>query len=307
MKIFWLILIVVSFYLIPVTGQNNGGKRELRIGIIADVHGSEDRLQAFVDKAANEKLDFIIQLGDLSNGTTEETEGMLAVWNSYPGRKYHVLGNHEMDYATKDDIVRLQEMPEAYYSFDCGDYHFVVLDCNYIKKDNEYINFGKANYYIKSDFRDLINPEQVKWLKGDIEKTSKQVIIFSHQSFDDISIKGANPVPNRMKVRNLIDSINRSYGPSRKVIACFAGHDHLDHYNQIDGVHFFAVNSAYGFKKSLELEDGIYAFVTLNNNDRTITIQGTTTCFKKSPTDEDYGGYPKEAIFPYISNRKVFY
>ncbi|MDR2038607.1 MAG: metallophosphoesterase [Bacteroidales bacterium] len=280
------------------------GQNTVKIGIIADVHGEKERLKEFIDQAQDENLDFIIQLGDLSSGKKEETEEMLAIWEKYPGKKYHVLGNHEFDYSTKEEMVKRQEMPGNYYSFDNGDFHFIVLDCNFIKKDGVFIDHGNANYYIDKEYRDLINPEQVEWLAKDIRETEKPVIIFSHQTFDDITIRGSNPVPNRAKVRKVIDEANRS---GIKVIACFAGHDHLDHYNRINGVHFFSVNSAYGFKKSLELKDGIYAMVTFNNNERTISIKGTKTEFKKPPTDDDYKPYPKESIFPHISDRKVKY
>lgn len=306
----WITLaLVLSFFLIWPIGQINAkNKSVLKIGIIADVHDEPERLQTFIDKAKKEKPDFIIQLGDLSNGKPESNKKMLTVWNTYSGEKYHVLGNHEFDYATKDEIVQRQEMPATYYSFDCGDFHFVVLDCNFILKDGKYIDYANANYYISKAFRDLINPEQVRWLKEDIRKSNKKVIIFSHETFDDITINGSNPVPNRMEVRNVINEINNaSPEEDKKIIACFAGHDHLDHYNQIDGVHFFAVNSAFGFKQGLETQDALYEFVILNNKKRTISIKGVQSKFMKTPTDEDYGPYPKELIFPYIRDIKVTY
>lgn len=304
------LLLVLSACITPAIARNAGkAKSVVKIGIIADVHDEPARLQAFIDKAKKEKPDFIIQLGDLSNGKQQSNERMLTVWNSYSGKKYHVLGNHEFDYSNKAEIIKRQEMPGNYYSFDCGAYHFIVLDCNYILKDGNYIDYAKANYYIDKRFRDLINPEQVAWLKEDIMKTDKKVIIFSHETFDDITIRGSNPVPNRMEVRNVINEINRnSPEGDMKIIACFAGHDHLDHYNQIDKVHFFAVNSAYGFKSGLETKDSLYEFVTLNNKKRTISVKGVKSEFLKNPpSDEDYGHYPKDLIFPFTKDRKVNY
>ncbi len=280
----------------------------VKIGIISDVHDQPERLQAFMDKAMEEKPDFIIQLGDLSNGKPESNARMLEIWNTYTGRKYHVLGNHELDYATKEEIIGRQEMPGTYYSFDCGNYHFVVLDCNFILKDGEYRDYANANYYIDKQFRDLIDPEQVEWFRQDVMRTDKKVIVFSHETFDDIEIRGSNPVPNRLLVREVIREVNdRLPTGEHKIIACFAGHDHLDHYNRIDGVHFFAVNSALGFKKGLEIKDSLYEFVMLDDRDRTIRIQGVQSEFLNSPTDEDYGHYPKELIFPFIQDRKVSY
>lgn len=304
------ILICTLFcYTQTVQGSNKTkNKKVIKFGIISDVHDDTTRIRTFIEQAKNEKLDFIIQLGDMSNGKKQSNQNMLAIWNSYPGTKYHVLGNHEFDYSTKAEIIQRQEMPGAYYSFDCGVYHFIVLDCNFIKKDGKFIDFAKANYYISKDSRDLINPEQVAWLKEDMQKTDKPIIIFSHQTFDDITIRGSNPIPNRSEVRQLIDELNSIPTAKQKVIACFAGHDHLDHYNQINGVHYFAVNSAWGFKSGLEIKDSLFGFITMNDKKHTISIKGVQSEFKKNPpTDKDYGHYPKDLIFPFIRDRVVNY
>lgn len=304
-----LLLFCIFFCcLTPVQGSNKTkNKKIIKFGIIADVHDDTARIRSFIDRAKIEKPDFIIQLGDLSNGKIQSNQNMLNIWNSYPGKKYHVLGNHEFDYATKDEIIERQEMPGAYYSFDCGAYHFIVLDCNFIRKDGKFIDFGKANYYIAKESRDLIDPEQIVWLKEDIQKTDKPVVIFSHQTFDDITIRGSNPVPNRSEVRRIIREINSIPSVKHKVIACFAGHDHLDHYNQIDGIHYFAVNSALGFKSGLEIKDALFGFVTLNHKKQTISIKGVQSEFKKTPTDKDYSHYPKDLILPFIRDRSVHY
>lgn len=304
----YLFLLFVLFSPFQAVGKEMPSSPVIKIGIIADVHDQPERLQVFIDKAVDEKPDFIIQLGDLSNGKPDSNEMMLTVWNSYPGRKYHVLGNHELDHATKDEIVNRQKMPGTHYSFDCGEYHFVVLDCNFILKDGKYVDYANANYYIDKQYRDLINPEQVEWFKQDVMKTDKKVVVFSHKTFDDITIRGSNPVPNRELIRVAINEINDCFPEGeKKIIACFAGHDHLDHYNKIDGVHFFAVNSALGFKKGLEVKDSLCEFVVLDSENRTITIHGMQSEFLNCPTDEDYGHYPKDRILPLIKDRKVSY
>lgn len=297
----------LKFLPLPVRDEKETGA-VVRIGMIADVHDQPERLQAFLEEAEKQKPDFIIQLGDLSDGTAESNNRMLTVWNRYRGRKYHVLGNHELDHASKQEIVNRQQMPAPYYSFDCGDFHFVVLDCNFILKEDRYIGYEDANYYIDKEYRDLISPSQLEWLKKDLQQTDKRVILFSHQTFADITVRGSNPVPNRIRVRQLIDRINRACPENkRKVIACFAGHDHLDHYNLMNGVHFFAVNSALGFMKGLEIKDALYQFVTLDNTRRTISIKGVQSEFMHPVEKEDFGHYPPDQILPCIRDRSVSY
>lgn len=116
-----LILIALLAVCILLKGQTQS---PVRIGVITDIHDDVGKLQAFIDDAKSEQPDFIIQLGDLSNGKEAINLQMIDVWNRYPGKRYHVLGNHDMDYATKEEIIERQDMPGKYYSFDCKDYAF---------------------------------------------------------------------------------------------------------------------------------------------------------------------------------------
>ena len=280
----------------------------VKLGIISDVHDEQGRLKDFIDRARQENPDLILQLGDLSDGSPEKSEKMLNIWNAYPGRSYHVLGNHDMDRASKAEVVERQKMPGAYYSFDCGPFHFVVLDCNYLYKDGCFVDFGYANYYIDKLRRDLITPEQVEWLKKDVMATDKEVILLSHQTFDDVVFRGANPVPNRSMVQDVIREINRGFpADNRKIIACIAGHDHVDYYSQKEGVHYLTINSALGFKRGLEIKDSLYGFIILNARKRTISVKGVQSEFMHLPTAEDYGHYPQELIHPFIKNRVLYY
>lgn len=272
-------------------GQPQQPERQIvTAGIITDVHGgtqkdAPQRLQAFIDRAVKEKPDFIIQLGDLTHG--KDMDVMLDIWNSYPGPKYHVIGNHELDYAGKEEILVRQDMPGKYYSFDVGPFHFVVLDCNYILDNGEYKDFDHANYYIKKGLRDLISPQQIEWLKKDIAATAKPVVIFSHQGFDELW--DGNTVPNRLPVREIVREANKLAGDSNKVIAFFCGHHHVDSYSRIEGVHYFQMNSASGFWGGADYKDPLFAFVTFDNTNRTITVNGMESEFiPHTPTTEEF-------------------
>ncbi|WP_455593251.1 metallophosphoesterase family protein [Bacteroides sp.] len=295
------ILYLMGVLLILASCQKNTGnahqttpaKQIVRIGMITDVHGgiqddAPARLKAFIDRAIAEKPDFIIQLGDLTHGKDMST--MLDIWNQYPGKKYHVIGNHELDYASKEDIVTQQNMPGKYYSFDAEAFHFVVLDCNYILKDGKYLDFDHANYYITKGFRDLISPEQIEWLKKDIASTDKPVVIFSHQGFDELW--DGNTVPNRIPVREIVKEANQLAGEHNKVIAFFCGHHHVDSYSMIEGVHYFQMNSASGFWGDADYKDPLFAFVTLDNTNHTLTVEGVKSEFvPHTPTAEEFHEY----------------
>jgi len=294
----------------PASGRSDG--KVVRIGWITDLHhgymgDATQRLEAFLAEASKRQLDFILQGGDFCH-PTEQAKPFVQRWNQYAGERYHVLGNHDMDKGTKEDIMQLWGMKEKYYSFDKGDFHFVVLDCNYILKDGKYVDYANSNYYIDQQSRDLINPEQVEWLKNDLAKTDKQTIIISHQAFDEIWDGWA--VPNRHLVRKVIDDANNTTG-APKVIACFCGHHHVDDHSYINNVHYFQMNSAsyyyvgdgFGSDGSRAVyQDPLYAFVTIDPTGR-IVIEGKQSRFiSPTPTDTKFPDAPR--LSASITNRK---
>ena len=294
----------------PVSNKPRG--EAIRIGWITDLHhgymkDATQRLEAFLEEASRQKLDFILQGGDFCH-PTEKAKPFVQLWNQYNGERYHVLGNHDMDLGTKEDVMNLWGMKEKYYSFDKGDFHFVVLDCNYILKDGQYVDYANSNYYIDQQNRDLVNPEQIGWLKRDLEKTNKQSIIISHQAFDEIWDGWS--VPNRHLVRKVIDDANNRTD-FQKVIACFCGHHHVDDHSYINKVHYFQMNSASyyyvgdGFGSDgprAAYKDPLYAFVTIDPSGR-IIIEGKQSQFvPPTPVDTKHPDAPR--LSASINNRK---
>ncbi|MFV0483256.1 MAG: metallophosphoesterase family protein [Bacteroidales bacterium] len=268
---------------------------KITFGVISDVHedlqeDATQRLQDFVDAATQHKPDFIIQLGDLCHGTGADK--ILSVWNSFVGEKYNVLGNHDMDHNSKQEMVKRYEMSNSYYHFDKKGLRFIVLDCNFTRKDGKLIDYDNGNYYVAREDRGLINDEQLQWLKSTIADSKLPCVIFSHQAFDEIG----GSVPNREDIRNIIKEANSS---EKRVIACLCGHHHIDAHSKIDGVDYLQINSASylwveGEKKfskgnMAEYQDSVYAFVTIDLDNKTIETKGVHSQFKApAPTVEDF-------------------
>ena len=120
---------------LQVDAQKNQRRKALKFSICADVHkdvmhDADARLKAFISEASSKDFDFIIQLGDFCRPYDYNLD-FLAIWNSYPGKKYHVLGNHDTDGGfTREQVVKYWKAIGKYYAFDCNGYHFVVLDGN---------------------------------------------------------------------------------------------------------------------------------------------------------------------------------
>ncbi len=286
---------------------------KVRFGIISDVHqdlqpDAVRRLQAFVEAAQKQELDFIIQLGDLSHG--DGLDKIKTVWEQYPGKKYSVLGNHDMDHATKAIVTGALNMPGSYYSFDLSGVHFVILDLNHVRKDGKILDYEYGNYFTADEDRDLISQEELDWLKADLAETDKPTVLFSHQGLDELWGIGGG-CPNRKEIRAVIQEANQN---GQKVFACFCGHNHVDAYEEIDGVHYFEINSAsyfwtdasdkYSNGHMIEYKDALFAFVTLDFDAGEIKIEGTDSEFL--PPAPHSGDFPNaDRVYPYIRDRQV--
>lgn len=214
--------------------------QKLKFAIISDIHqdimhDGDQRLATFLEAARKNKVDFIIELGDFAFVKNENLP-FLNLWNSYPGAKYHVLGNHDHDNCTKEEYMKFVGLERNYYSFDRGAYHFIVLDPNYLYRDGKYTPYAHGNFYVDTQMLAHIDPEQTKWLQDDLAATDKRCILFSHQCLE-------NTVSNREQIRAILEAENRRAG-YKKVVAAFSGHDHTSYERVIHGISYIQINSA---------------------------------------------------------------
>lgn len=198
-------------------------------------HDAEERLGTFLRAANDNQVDFIIELGDFCM-PKEENKPFLRRWQDYAGEKYMLLGNHDMDNCSKEEVMQFIGMNNRYYSFDKGDFHFIVLDPNNIYDGEKYIPYENGNYFGYGEKVSYVDPEQVEWLKKDLQATDKRCIIFSHQSFECSS-------QNREEIRKIFEDENLRAG-YKKVAVAFSGHDHTNYMKEINGIAYIQINSA---------------------------------------------------------------
>lgn len=208
----------------------------VKIGMCTDVHlptmhDSEYRITTFIDAMKKENPDFIIELGDFGTPDPKYAK-FFDIWNSFPGEKHHVIGNHEMDGGTSHEkALEYRSMKSGYYSFIKNGFHFIVLDGN-DKKNPE-----------SKGYKQFIGVEQVNWLKEELAKAVSPVVIFSHQGLS--FYKGADEdygVENYKEIQGILENHNRQ-NPSAKVIACFNGHTHWDFAENIGGIWYITITS----------------------------------------------------------------
>ena len=296
-------------------------EKTVRFAIASDFHApdipdGEHRVATFIKAANDEKVDFIIELGDFCR-LDSASQVYRDLWNSFPGDKYHVIGNHDMDRYTFEEYTQGMNMPARYYSFDHGDFHFIVLDGNNLFDGKKYTHYARANYYVDAKKRAHIDPEQMDWLKKDLAATNKRCILFSHQSIEEALNNGAD-------VRKILEAENQRAG-FKKVVMAFGGHNHSNYSKEINGITYVQINSAsyvwigeptqtekryskeindrFGgiLKYSMTYTEPLYAIVTLNS--KGATLKGTDAEFVP-PTPKDLNMNDSVGVFPLVSNIK---
>lgn len=295
-------------------------EKPLKFAIASDFHAQdvpdgEERIASFIRAAKDEKVDFIIELGDFCR-LDSAGQVYLKLWDSFEGDKYHVIGNHDMDNYTPEEYVAGMKMPGRYYSFDKGDFHFIVLDGNNLYDGKEYTHYAKANYYVDPKMRAFIDPEQMAWLKQDLAATDKKCVLFSHQSIEQFLNNGAT-------VRQILEEENRRAG-FKKVVLAFGGHNHSNYTKEINGITYMQINSAsyvwidkpsmtekrypkevndkYSILKySMTYTKALYAIVTLNSEGA--IVKGTEAEFVP-PTPKDLNMGDSIDLYPLVSNIK---
>ena len=227
----------------------------IRFGMFSDVHyanresagtrfynQSLAKVQEAVDRMNQEKLDFLIELGDFKDqeavpnevNTLKFLTDIETVFQKFNGPTYHVLGNHDMDGISKQQFLERVDntnipKSQSYYSFNRKGIHFVVLDGNFTKSGKAY-DHGNYTWDDAS-----ISTEEIEWLKSDMKSNKFPVIVFIHQMLEP-SKSAKHAVQNATEVRQILEQ-------SKNVLCVLQGHVHEEIYNRINGIHYYSVNA----------------------------------------------------------------
>lgn len=216
-------------------------REPLRVGLVTDVHYADKptagnrhyrdsigKLTAAVNRFNQERVDFVVELGDLIDAASsvEQEIGYLqhiqAVYTQARCPRHYVLGNHCVDTLTKEQFLETCGAERSYYSFDTAGVHFVILDACFREDGQPY---GNNNFH----WTDANIPAaQLEWLQADLEAAHRPTVIFVHQRLD---IAGSHGVKNGADVRGILER-------SEKVSAVFQGHHHRNDLKVINGVHY---------------------------------------------------------------------
>ncbi len=277
-----LVLLLVA----PLLADGPGLTDPLHVGIFADLHAHDtnspgekkvmvnygERLQAFVEAMNAWPADLVIELGDFVNGRfvsgaplgePKRIAGILedveTIYSALTMSRYYVLGNHDVYDLSKAEFLEGTGASSTTASFDAGAYHFVILDAQFNKNEEDY---GHVSWMVQG----RIPKTQLAWLREDLAATENPTIVCVHQPLDvDFDLLSGGPtVANAEAVKAILSE-------SGVVIAVFQGHDHENRYVEIDGIHYVTFEA---LVDHTEPTPPSWAAVTLDPTSRTITVRG---------------------------------
>lgn len=318
----------------------------VKFGIFTDLHldimhDGRVRLNEFINQMEKENVDFIIQLGDfcypedtskclcseknlpvnLKNAMLIPVDvpkiELLKKFNQFSKPHYHVLGNHELDFCSKKQAMKLYGMDKRYYSFTCKGWKFLVLDGNNFKTEaGEFRDYYYGDYF---DSKDLpyIDSKQMNWIEKELFSDEMPVIVFSHQPLN----VGSRGIKNADELSDLFCKVNKN---GKRVLLCINGHTHVDIYTEWNGVGYYTLNSMSNhwigtkfaqnrfsdeieaafpnLKYTFPYQNPLYAIVELNN--KGAYVEGKTGEFiKPGPTDMGCN----EELSASICNREILW
>lgn len=241
---------------------------DVTFGLVTDVHYADadtkgtrhyrdslPKLTAAVEEFKRRKVAFVAELGDLINaGPSKQAEReylktTCRVFDTIDCPKHFVLGNHCVDTLTKAEFLTgCGRRPEPTYdSFDVGDYHFVILDADFLEDGASYEpgNFQWTKTWIPE--------KEQKWLVQDLaEAKGRPTVVFAHQILNDEN--DAHGVKNAPEVRAILEA-------SGDVVAVFQGHMHWGGLTRISGIPYCTLRA---MVEGPGLENNAFAVVRLH-------------------------------------------
>ena len=225
----------------PPKSVADAAPASLRFGMLTDVHFADKapsgtrfyrqsigKLQQTVEQFQKDQPQFIVALGDMIDAAEQVDvekgylEKVTSILETAPGDKHYVLGNHCVSTLTKKEFLAGVKQQESNYSFDVGEYHFVILDACFREDGQPY---GRNNFtWTDSN----IPTEQLDWLGTDLAAANKTTIVFAHQRLDPTD---SHSVRNAAEVRSILEQ-------SGNVHTVFQGHSHANSHQEIEGIHY---------------------------------------------------------------------
>lgn len=187
--LFSIFILVIYILFVSCTDRSNflyhPQKSTTEFVILGDRTGGhiEGVFPLVLKQALETKPEFLIDVGDLIEGYTENHDTLTMEWNEYLNLisnvkipYHHTPGNHDLWLPGQMEYY-LHYIGAPYYSFNYNNIHFVFIDNSRWTPDSTFYLDGK----------------QMLWLENDLNNnTQKYKILFCHRPFWDKSVVDSN-------------------------------------------------------------------------------------------------------------------
>ncbi|MBQ7760950.1 MAG: metallophosphoesterase [Clostridia bacterium] len=223
----------------------------MKIGLFSDTHYCNcetiggcrnpalayERTRQAMEVFKNEGVDLCFSLGDMTDhvqGDTKEDikgyfEKMLSLIKSFDIPFYSVPGNHDYLMLTREEIERELGLKAPPYTIEKEEISFIILDANY---RSDYRCFDEAGV-LWTDSN--LPPFQVEYLKNQLERAQKPVIVLVHENLDP-NTEENHIIKNATQVRKIIKD-------SGKVKMVIQGHYHSGKNSVVDGIPYITLSA----------------------------------------------------------------
>lgn len=305
----------------------------MKMLVFADLHqgimpDARKRLETIIKAAEDEKVHFILNLGDFISNM-KEAEEVDKLWRNLSVPHYIIAGNHDFDFNDEHEYVDFYGLSRTYYSFEDDDFYYIMLDTNFFREDGQDLHYANANFY--GERVRGIGEKQLNWLIQTVNATKKRCIISGHAQIK-YGTEGEKFCSDYQGIHELLNKLNQQAG-YQKVCLVLNGHNHTDSYACYDGIHYLGINSAsnhwlggsftllkpetvypreiheqYPYLKYVSpFQDTLYAIVVYDQQKNEITVQGRESRYiGPSPVARGHkgtlGGFD---LTPAICDRKI--
>lgn len=169
-----------------------------------------------------------LAVGDLTWDAPQLYPGFTNAVNEIPFPVLMTIGNHDHDEKVVDDDYNASHNFEkyfgpAYYSYNKGDCHFIVLD--------------NILYGTRKKYKHYITDEQLEWLKQDLKYVDKDKLILVGVHAP-IKYNQKQIVENAGEFYNILDGYN---------VVIMSGHTHTGTYTEVgDNIKEYTIHAAFG-------------------------------------------------------------
>ncbi len=159
---------------------------------VRDCLGAKKQLQRIIDILNTKQLDFVVSLGDLGDGKSEqEVPEIKQTFESCTAPVKYVIGNHDLCRRHADQHAALLGISHKPYDFIADNYRFIILNAfensRYSKNQNDkqrYSDFcDKYTGRLFQRWPGIMSEQSYTWLENTLNSAKEQnqeVILISH-------------------------------------------------------------------------------------------------------------------------------